>query len=129
MPVSKQPNPEIVARIRECTGECAIAAPVWHELAYGCARLAKGKRRSFLESYLNDVVRATLPILPYDELAATWHGAARARLEAEGRTPPFVDGQIAAVAKVNDLILVTLNEKDFSGFSGLSTENWSIVGK
>ena len=48
-----------------------------------------------------------MTILPYDHVAAAWHGVERARLEAEGTPAPFVDGQIAAIAKRNDLILVT----------------------
>jgi tRNA(fMet)-specific endonuclease VapC len=105
--------------------ECAIAAPVWHELTYGCRRLPKGKRRTALEAYLRDVVHGSFPILPYDEAAAAWHGEERARLEAAGRPVPFVDGQIAATAHVNGLVLVTTNDKDFARFKELMIENWS----
>ena len=104
--------------------ECAIAAPVWHELAYGCRRLPKGKRRSALVIYLQDVVRASFPILPYDEIAAVWHAQQRARLEAVGRPPPYVDGQIAAIAHANGLVLVTTNAKDFGRFKDLKVVNW-----
>jgi tRNA(fMet)-specific endonuclease VapC len=98
---------------------------VWHELTYGCRRLPKGKRRSALEAYLRDVVQGSLPILPYDEPAATWHGEERARLESLGRPAPFVDGQIAAIARVNGLVLATTNDKDVARFKGLTVENWS----
>jgi predicted nucleic acid-binding protein len=36
-----------------------------------------------------------------------------------------VDGQIAAVAHVHGLVLVTTNETHFRGFRGLQVENWS----
>jgi tRNA(fMet)-specific endonuclease VapC len=36
----------------------------------------------------------------------------------------FIDGQIAAVAAVNDLVLVTRNERDFTHFTDLAVENW-----
>ena len=124
-PVSKRRDPAILERLSERGRECAIAAPVWHELTYGCRRLAKAKRRAALESYLRDVVRGPFPILPYDEAAATWHGEERARFEALGRTAPFVDGQIAAIAQVHGLVLVTTNDKDFARFKGLTVENWS----
>ena len=124
-PVSKEPDAAIVRRLDERGPECAIAAPVWHELTYGCGRLPKGKRRAALEIYLREVVRASFPILPYDEAAATWHGEERARLEALGRPAPFVDGQIAAIAHANGLILVTTNTKDFARFKELTVENWS----
>ena len=105
--------------------ECAIAAPVWHELTYGCRRLPGGKRRSALETYLRDVVEASFPILPYDEVAAVWHGHERARLEKLGRPAPYVDGQIASIAHGNGLVLVTIKTKDFRGFKDLEVENWS----
>ena len=124
-PVSKIPDPAIVKRLDEHGPECAIAAPVWHELTYGCRRLPTGKRRTAIEAYLRDVVRRSFPNLPYDEAAATWHGEERARLEALGRPAPFVDGQIAAVAHVHGLVLVTTNETHFRGFKGLQVENWS----
>lgn len=125
VPISRTPDPVILARLDASGPECAIAAPVWHELTFGCERLPRGKRRTALDAYLRDVVRGSFPNLPYDEAAATWHGKERARLEALGRPAPFVDGQIAAVAHVHGLVLVTINEKDFAAFEGLSVENWS----
>ena len=124
-PISRRPDPTIVKRLRMHGPECAIAAPVWHELTYGCRRLAKGKRRASLEAYLREVVQASFPVLSYDEAAATWHGEERARLEALGRPAPYVDGQIAAIAHVHGLVLATTNEKDFARFKGLTVENWS----
>jgi tRNA(fMet)-specific endonuclease VapC len=124
-PVSKRPDPAILQRLNERGPECAIAAPVWHELTYGCRRLPKGRRRAALEAYLRDVVHGSFPILPYDEAAATWHGEERARIGALGRQAPFVDGQIAAIAHVHGLVLATTNDKDFARFKGLTVENWS----
>jgi tRNA(fMet)-specific endonuclease VapC len=102
-----------------------IPAPVWHELTYGCRRLPRGKRRAALETYLHEVVERTFDILPYDQAAARWHGIERARLASLGRTAPFVDGQIAAIARINDLVLVTINTRDFRYFEELQVEDWS----
>ena len=124
-PISKVPDPELLAQQEAHGNECAIAAPVWHELTFGCKRLPDGKRREAIEAYLEDVVLASFPVLGYDAAAAQWHGIERARLEALGRPPPYVDGQIAAIAHVNDLTLVTLNVKDFSRFEGIDVERWS----
>jgi len=38
---------------------------------------------------------------------------------------PYVDGQIAAVASVNALVLVTTNTKDFARFEDLQLEDWT----
>jgi tRNA(fMet)-specific endonuclease VapC len=125
VPVWKEPDRRVVDWLNAAGPECAVAAPVWHELIYGCSRLPKGKRRSALEAYLRDVIRGSFPILSYDEASAAWHGAERARLESLGRTPPFVDGQIAAIAHVHGLILVTTNPRDFDAFMGLRIEDCS----
>lgn len=121
-----RPHPSVLDRLREHGGECAIGAPVWHELRFGVGRLPRGKRRTLLEAFLDEVVRATLPILPYDERAAEWHADERARLERRGRTAPFVDGQIAAIAVTQGLSLVTSNTADFAPFQGLRVLDWSV---
>jgi tRNA(fMet)-specific endonuclease VapC len=123
--VWKLPDAGVLEKLEEHDGECAISAPVWHELQYGTQRLTKGKRRQALESFLDDVVKATLPILPYDERAAKWHGEERARLERAGKSAPFVDGQIAAIASTCGLSLVTANPADFKPFKGLAVLNWA----
>ena len=123
-PVAKIPNRRVVKKIEQQGAYCAIAAPVWHELVYGCSRLPAGKRRSALEEYLHGVVRRSFPILPYDDVAAEWHGRERARLEEGGRTPPFVDGQIAAIAHSQSLTLVTANTEDFRHFAELGLVDW-----
>lgn len=124
-PILKEPNPKIIRRINEHSQESAIPAPVWHELIYGVNRLARGKRRRAITEYLQDVVGVSFRILPYDAKAATWHGQERARLEKLGMPAPFVDGQIAAIAHTNDLILVTQNAKDFKEFQALEVRDWS----
>lgn len=72
-----------------------------------------------------EVVGTSFPIVGYDRAAAEWHARERARLVRKGKTPSFVDGQIAAIANVNDLVLVTLNRRDFKMFDGLKVEDWS----
>ena len=74
---------------------------------------------------LLDVVKTDPDDLPYDEAAVVWHGGERARLESLGRPAPFVDGQIASIAHVHGLVLVTTNDHDFVRFKSLRVENWS----
>lgn len=123
-PLRPAPNPKVLERLREHQGQLAIASVVWHELLFGCYRLPASKRREAIESYLHRVVASTIPILPYDERAAAWHAAERARLTLAGRTPPFADGQIAAVARTNGLTLITLDLTDYSDFRELEVEDW-----
>jgi tRNA(fMet)-specific endonuclease VapC len=65
-----------------------------------------------------------MPILDYDRAAAEWHARERARLMSRGETPSFADGQIAAIAYVNDLTLVTFNDSDFRRFHELRVASW-----
>jgi tRNA(fMet)-specific endonuclease VapC len=120
----KNPDHPVVNRLSEALSECAIGAPVWNELRYGASLLARGKKRNALEAYLQDVVLASYSVLPYDHAASGWHGHERARLERKGSPPAFADGMIAAIAHVNDLVVVTHNTKHFKVFDGLTVEDW-----
>lgn len=124
-PTRPTPDARVVGSLRRHDGELATCAPVWHELVFGVGRLPAGSRRRALDRYLQDVVLATLPILPYDAVAAAWHGKERARLQRRGAAPSFVDGQIAAIARLNGLTLVTRNVGDFRRFEGLKVVDWS----
>jgi tRNA(fMet)-specific endonuclease VapC len=119
-----QPDAPLVQRLRDHGAESALAAPVWHELVFGARRLPPSRRRRAIEQFLFEVLQPQLPVLPYDGPCAAWHAGERARLVAAGRTPSFVDGQIAAIAVMNDLILVTRNRPDFDDFAGLTLEAW-----
>ena len=124
-PLRPRPASNILKRLQQHQSEMAIPAVVWHELCFGCFRLPPSARRETIATYLIEVVSVTMPILPYDERAAEWHAGERARLAAVGRTPAFGDGQIAAIAAVNDLTLVTLNAHDFRAYANLSMTTWA----
>ena len=123
-PLRPEPNDGVLRRLRDLQDEVATASVVWHELLFGCYRLPPSARRSAIQEYIDEVLRPSIPALPYDSLAAQWHAAERARLTAAARTPPFADGQIAAIARTNDLILVTSNVSDYVGFESLRIEDW-----
>ena len=124
-PLRPRPAAGVMRRLRQHDGEIAIPSPVWHELRFGCARLPRSRRRDAIERYIEDVVLRSFPVLDYDREAADWHAKERARLSADGRTPPFVDSQIAAIAGVNDLTLVTSNMDDFREFQELRVRSWA----
>ena len=124
-PLRPVPNQQVLERLKRHEDEIALAAIVWHELLFGVYRLSPSARRSAIEQYLSQVITPTVPVLPYDNQAAHWHASERARLVRLGKTPPFADGQIAAIARVNDLILVTTNVADFALFQDIQLEDWS----
>ncbi|MEA1947067.1 MAG: type II toxin-antitoxin system VapC family toxin [Thermodesulfobacteriota bacterium] len=122
--VKTVPNRNVMTMLEKHQAEIATASPVWHELQYGCRRLPVSRKREIIELFLEDVIRQNMVIFPYDERAAKWHAQERARLAAQGRIPPYVDGQIAAIAKVNGLALVSRNTADFEIFTDLEVQNW-----
>ena len=124
-PVRPRPNMALVQRLQQHERHCFTAAPVWHELNAGVLRLPKGRRRAMLVRYLQQLAGSQLLVLPYDQRAAGWHARERARLTLAGRTPPLVDGQIAAIAVVRAMTLVTCNVSDFSEFSRLKVVDWT----
>jgi tRNA(fMet)-specific endonuclease VapC len=119
-----EPNGRIVRAFEKHEAALVTAALVLNEMWFGILCLATSKKRAHLERFMNDVVGG-ITVLPYDAHAARWHANERSRLKAAGRTPSFVDGQIAAVAAVNDAIVVTANSADFAVFEGLRVEDWS----
>lgn len=119
-----KPNPKILARFKRHKDEIAIPAVGWHELWYGVKRLEPSPKQEMLETFLEQVLAPSVAVLPYDARAAEWHAAERARLTRLGKIPPFADGQIAAIAYVNDLILVTLNTADYENFQELQVQDW-----
>ena len=108
------------------SGLTATATVVFHEMLYGCYRLPNSRKRQAIEAYLREEVEAKLLLLPYSTEAAKWHAFERARLVGLGKTPSYVDTQIAAIAVVNNLVLVTNNEADYADFQGIQIENWFV---
>lgn len=124
-PLRKSPSNQVLEQIRTHQHAIATAAPAWHELRFGCRVLAQGRRRRDIETYLADLLALPLPILPYDVQASEWHAEERARLAKSGRPPAFIDGQIAAIAAIHGLTLITANVRDFARFDGLRVLDWA----
>lgn len=119
-----QADAGVMEHLERRRSACATSTVVMHELAYGVARLPEGGRKARLQSFISGLMDCGMTILPYDLDAALWHARERARLEAQGLTPPFRDGQLAAVAATRKLTLVSRNLADFQHFQGLSCTSW-----
>lgn len=122
--VRATPDARVMAQLRRHGDRIATSVISWHELHHGLALMPASRKRTAVAAYLESLAQAELPVLPYAAVAAEWHARERARLAAAGCTPPFVDGQIAAIAQANGLTLVTRNTADFRHFSGLRIQNW-----
>lgn len=127
-PLRPRPNPALVRMLQQHSGAIATATIVFHELLFGCYRLPiESNKRQIIEAYLHREVKQKIPLLPYDVAAAEWFAMERARLTAIGKTPAYADGQIAAIAHVNNLTLVTNNVTDYTDFQNIKIENWLVI--
>ena len=82
---------------------------------YGMEILEEGRKKKIINKHINSIMEA-LPIFEYNTTASLWHAKERARLTTLGKTPSFVDGQIASIAHTQNLKLVTKNYGDFKPF-------------
>ncbi len=114
-PLKKIPDLEVLEFLEKNEISIATCSLVIHELEYGMEILQDGKKKKILETFINSILD-TLPIFDYNTAASTWHAKEKARLTKAGKTPSFVDGQIASIAYINNLKLVTKNTKDFKPF-------------
>jgi len=85
------------------------------ELHYGVECMARGKRRSRLEQWLQHELplRFESRILPLDTNVAEAWGKTVSRSEAAGRPMGAMDAFLAATAETYQLTLVTRNVSDF----------------
>lgn len=100
--------------------DIVVCSIVKAELFYGAMRSNNLTRTLTLqEAFLNNFVS-----LPFDDLASRIFATIRAELGTLGTPIGPYDLQIAAIAVVNKLILVTHNTREFSRVSGLVIEDW-----
>lgn len=125
-PAKVEPNQNVLQKLSQFSGQFCTAVTVWHELHYGVERMTGSRRKVSLSGYLNSLELAGLVILPYEKNAAEWLAHERARLSKQGVSISFADGEIAAIAFVNQLTLVTRNVSDFAYFENLRVENWFV---
>jgi predicted nucleic acid-binding protein len=64
-----------------------------------------------------------LLLWPFDDLAAEAFGRIQAEQKARGRPIPPMDAQIAAVARLHGLIVLTA-DRHFQFVAGLSVQSW-----
>ena len=121
-----KPNECLISKMAIYKNQYATATIVIQEMVFGYQCLPVSKRRLEIERYVQNIINST-EILPYTLESAIWHGEERARLSKLGKVVAFADGQIAAIAKVNHLILVTRNVVDFQYFSDIEVENWFVA--
>ena len=102
--------------------DIAVCSVVKGELFYGAMKSNNfektlHRQQEFLKLFVS---------LPFDDNASFIYGRIRAELSAKGIIIGANDLQIAAIAMVNNLILVTHNVREFSRVNGLRFEDWEV---
>jgi len=123
-PMKKNPNIEMMNKLAIESIFSCTSATVWHELWHGIHLLKNGKRKDELASYLKLLADDDFTIHPFCQKSAEWLAKERVRLKKKGITPSKYDSEIASVAVVNQLTIVTRNVDDFVIFNGLQVINW-----
>lgn len=114
-------NVGVVARVRHTGVEAlAVCAPVRAELWYGACKSEYPERnRERVAKFCADLI-----CLPFDAAAAERCGELRAELARQGSAIGPYDLQIASIALVHGLILVSNNTGEFRRVPGLTVEDW-----
>lgn len=107
-----------------------ISAITVAEIRLGISLLPGRRRKSLLMDLAEQVFQEdfTDRCLPFDYDAALAYARVVPERNRQGRPIIVEDAQIAAIALVADLTLVTRNTKDFSGIKGLKLINpWTVA--
>jgi tRNA(fMet)-specific endonuclease VapC len=119
----RAPSPSLLRRLALTpVEEQATSSITVGELYYGARRLAAGGET--LVGRIDSTLLPNLAVVPFDVQAARQYGDLRADLERAGTPIGDADMRIAAIARANDLTVVTANIRHFQRVAGLAVENW-----
>ncbi len=109
----QKPDPGVVDFLNR-NDELWFSVIVLHALEFGINTLPIGKRRDRISATMNEFVNQYSDrLLPMGQSEATQAAHYRIRVKREGRVLDFGDALIAGTAKVNSLVVVTQNVRDF----------------
>lgn len=113
--------PQIRENMRSLSdSDIAISTITKGEMYAGSAKSQNPQRSRAMQ----DVFFIRFTSLPFDNAAADTFGRIRAALETAGTPIGPYDMQIAAIASVHNLIMVTHNTREFGRIAGLQIEDW-----
>ena len=115
---------DLAAELGEQADEpVAIAAITASELLHGVHRAAKVAQRSRRQAFVEHLL-ATIPVLPFDLLAARIHASLWADLAAKGLTIGAHDLLIGATAIAVGYRVATRDQRSFPRIPGLTSVVW-----
>lgn len=117
------PDAGVMKNLENYRFDIAIPRIVWNELTDRCSHLPDS-RRNKVGGHFSKFVLLRVPILDYDKVAADWHDLELEYFKITKYTPPFVVGQVASIAAVNSLTLITKNIQEYDYFRDLQVDSW-----
>ena len=112
-------HPCVTKKFTELYEKCVISSITAAELQYG-ARKRNNRALTQKVQALCDLI----PIISWNEDAATNYAKLRVELEFAGTPIGNMDMMIAASALAEEAVLITNNTEHFSRISALNLENW-----
>ena len=112
-------HPGVTKKFTELYEKCVISSITAAELQYG-ARKRNNRALTQKVQALCDLI----PIISWNEDAATNYAKLRVELESAGTPIGNMDMMIAASALAEEAVLITNNTEHFSRISALNLENW-----
>jgi tRNA(fMet)-specific endonuclease VapC len=117
-------HPSVVEGVHRVGWEALhLCAPVWSELWFGACKSQRVAENQGRLRALGQLVAS----LPFDGRAAERCGEIRSDLARQGQPIGPYSAQIAAIARVSGLRVVTRNVSEFKRVSALSVENWQLA--
>jgi tRNA(fMet)-specific endonuclease VapC len=121
-PIRPQPLASVMQRLERVSDQhVSISIISELEILFGIRRKKAFKQQSSYENLLKD----RYPVFDVDHEVMTTAIEIKLQREARGKPISPFDLLIAATAKSHNLILATLNSKDFKDIEGLAVEDWS----
>jgi hypothetical protein len=106
------PDPRVVEWLRRNERSLVVDPIVLGEVRFGILLLARGARRTELERWFEQGV-GRIQCLSWDSAVGLRWAQLLADLRRRGRPMSIKDSLIAATALAHDLVLATLNQRDF----------------
>jgi tRNA(fMet)-specific endonuclease VapC len=110
---------EILVQRKDSGDTFAISVTILSELYF--AAYASTRQESNLANIRRLLTH--IPVLPFDTESAEEYGRIRAEQRKKGRPIPGTDAQIAAVARLHGLTVLSA-DRHFTYVDALSVENW-----
>jgi toxin FitB len=109
-----RPHPGVLSWVGQLA-EISLSSITVYELARGVARLARGRRRQFLEAWLSALLEGA-QVLPFAREEALMGARIEAEARRQGRPIDSHDLFILATARARGLTVVTRNLDHFVDF-------------